>query len=153
MDMNTLLDALGSSHLLDKDFIDEKYHTQKDRFENESAARVASFGWELPTIFAKMATSTSATVSSHLPVVKSYVAFNESETHSGVKERILNEMNNSFNSITYDISSCLSGRPISFMVANTFLLNSKAAIDSMLTWIESFFQELKAGGQSDASES
>ena len=44
MDMNTLLDALGSSHLLDKDFIDEKYHTQKDRFENESAARVASFG-------------------------------------------------------------------------------------------------------------
>ena len=38
------------------------------------------------------------------------------------------------------------------MVTNTFLLNSKAAIDSMLTWIESFFQELKAGDQLDLSE-
>ena len=100
-----------------------------------------------------MATSTRATVSYHLPVVKSYVAFNEPETHSGVEERILNEMNNSFNSITYNILSCLSGRLISFMVANTFLLHSKAAIDSMLTCIESFLQELNSGGQSDASES
>ena len=29
MDMNTLLDALGSSRLSDKDFLDERYHTQK----------------------------------------------------------------------------------------------------------------------------
>ena len=55
-------------------------------------------------------------------------------------------MNNSFNSITSNILSFLSGRPVALMVANTFLLNSKAAIDSMLTWMESFFQELKAGG-------
>ena len=26
MDVNTLLDAIGSSHLFEKDFIDEKYH-------------------------------------------------------------------------------------------------------------------------------
>ena len=61
-------------------------------------------------------------------------------------------MNNSFNSINFDISSCLSGRPVALMVANTFLLNSKVVIDAMLTWMESFFQELKDGGQSDASE-
>ena len=153
MDMNTLLDALGSSHLSDKDSIDERYHAQKGRFENESAARVvASFGRELPTIFVKMETSTSTTTSSPLPAVKSYAALNAPETHSGVKQRTLNEINNSFNSITSDISSCLSGRPVALMVANTFLLNSKAAIDSMLTWMESFPQELKAGGQSDASE-
>ena len=68
MDMNTLLDALGSSHLSDKDFLDERYHAQKGRFENESAARVAaSFGRELPTIFGKMESSASGTASSPLP--------------------------------------------------------------------------------------
>ena len=34
----------------------------------------------------------------------------------------------------------------------TILLNSKAAIDSMLNWMESFFQKLKGRGQSDASQ-
>ena len=29
MDMNTLLDALKSSHLSDKYFLDERYHAQK----------------------------------------------------------------------------------------------------------------------------
>ena len=28
MDINTLLDTLESSHLSDKDFLDERYHTQ-----------------------------------------------------------------------------------------------------------------------------
>ena len=86
MDMNTLLDALGSSHLSDKDFLDEKYHAQKGRFENESAACVvASFGRELPTIFGKMEISSSTTASSPLSAVKSYVVFNAPETRSGLK--------------------------------------------------------------------
>ena len=38
------------------------------------------------------------------------------------------------------------------MVTKTFLLDSKAAIDLMLSWIDSFFQELKASDQSNASE-
>ena len=141
MDINTSLDALGSSHLSDKDFIDEKYHAKRGRFENESTARVtASFGRELPTIFSKIGTSAFATVYSPLPAVNSYVAFNIPDTYSGVKQRILKEINNSFNSITSDISSCLSGHPIALMVANTFLLNSKASIDYMLTWMESSFK-------------
>ena len=83
---DTLLYALGSSNLSDKDFIDEKYHSQKVQFENESAARVvASFGRELPTIFDKMKTSALSTVSFPLPVVKSYVAFNASKTYSCAK--------------------------------------------------------------------
>ena len=146
MDLNTLLDALGSSHLADKDFIDEKYHATRGKFENESTTRVVvSFGRGLPTIFGKMDSSTSSSASSPLPTVKSYAAFNAPETHSGVKQRILNEMNNPFSTITSDISSCLAGLPVALMVVNTFLLNSKAAIDSMLTWMESLFQELKQG--------
>ena len=113
---------------------------------------VVSFGRGLPTIFGKMKTSVSATTSSPLPAVKSYLAFNASETYSAVKQRIVNGINNSFNSITSDISSCLSGRPIAHIVTKTFLLNSIAAIDSMLSWIDSFFQELKASDQSNASE-
>ena len=60
MNMNTLFDDLGSSS---KDFIGEKYHAQKNRFENEPAARmVTSFGRELPTIFGKKETSASSTI-------------------------------------------------------------------------------------------
>ena len=99
-----------------------------------------------------MDSATSTSASSPFPSVKSYAAFNAPETHSGVKQRILNEMSNSFSTITSDISSFLAGRPVVLMVAKTFLLNSKAAIDSMLIWIKSFFQDLKAGRQSDASE-
>ena len=100
---------------------------------------VVSFGRELPTIFGKMKTSVSATTSSPLPAVKSYLAFNASETYSAVKQRIVNGINNSFNSITSDIYSCLSGRSIAY-------------IDFMLSWIDSLFQELKVSGQSNASE-
>ena len=108
MDINTLLDALGSSHLSGKDFKYEKYHAQKYQFEYELTARVAaSFGRELPTIFSMMKTSVSSTFSYPLPVVKSYVTFNAPKTYLGVKNRILNGMNNSFSSITSDISSCL----------------------------------------------
>ena len=41
---------------------------------------------------------------------------------------------------------------MALIVENTFLLNYQSAIDSMLTWIESFFQGYKDSGQSDASE-
>ena len=68
MDMNALIDAFGSSNLSNKDF-----HTQKGRFDNESVARVTpSFGRELLTIFGKMETSASSTVSSPLPAITSY---------------------------------------------------------------------------------
>ena len=71
IEINTLLDDLGPSCLSDKDFIDEKYHTTRGRFENESAARVAaSFGRERPTIFGKMDTSTTTSASSPLPAIK-----------------------------------------------------------------------------------
>ena len=86
-----------------------------------------------------METSTLSTVSSSLPTMKVYVAFNAPETHSGIMQRIMNEVNTSLASITNDISSCLVGRPVVLLIANTFLLNSKAAIDSMIIWIESFF--------------
>ena len=78
---------------------------------------VVSFGQELPTIFGKMKTSVSATTSSPFPAVKSYLAFNAHETYSAVKQRILNEINNSFNLITSDIYSCLSGRSIAYMTS------------------------------------
>ena len=134
MDLNTLLYVLRSSHLSDEDFTDEKYYATREKLENESAARVyVSFGRDLPTIFGNMDSATSTSDSSPLPSVKSYTAFNAPETHSDVKQRILNEMNNSFSTITSDISSCLAGRPVVLMVANTFLLNPTAAIDSMLT--------------------
>ena len=58
MDVNTLLDALDSSRLFDKNFIDEKYHAQKGKFKNETTARVAaSFGRELLTVFGKVDSS------------------------------------------------------------------------------------------------
>ena len=135
MDVITLLDALGSSHLSDKDFIDEKYHAQKGKFENKSATRVAaSFGRDIPTVFGKVDSSSIVDASSSpLPAVKTYFAFNVPESHSGVKQRILDEMQNIFASITSGISSCIAGLPQALILANTFLLNSREAVDSILT--------------------
>ena len=99
-----------------------------------------------------MESTTTTSASSPLPSIKYYARFNAPETHSGVKQCILNEMNNSFATVTSDISSCLAGHHVALMVGNIFLLNPKAVIDSMLTWTESFFQELKAWGLSNTTE-
>jgi len=53
-DVITLLDALGSIHLPDRDFLEEKYHASPGKFDNKIAARVfTSFGRKLPTIFGR----------------------------------------------------------------------------------------------------
>ena len=71
-DVITLLDALGSVHLSNKYFIEEKYHAFRGKFDNETAARfAASFGRELPQIFGRVESSSSIQSSSHpLPSVK-----------------------------------------------------------------------------------
>ena len=111
MDVNILLDALGSSRLFDKNFIDEKYHAQKGKFKNETTARVAaSFGRELLTVFGKVDSSVVVdNSSSPLPAIKTYSSFNAPESHLGIKQRILGWIQNIFTSIIGDISSRLTG--------------------------------------------
>jgi len=73
--------------------------------KNKSTIRVAvSFGCDISTIFGKIENIASSTAPLPLSTIKSYVACNAPENHSGIKQRILNEMNNSFVSITSDIS-------------------------------------------------
>ena len=81
------------------------YHAQKIDSKNKSTIRVAvSFGCDISTIFGKIENIASSTALSPLSTIKSYVVCNASENHSGIKQRILNEMNNSFVSVTSDIS-------------------------------------------------
>ena len=47
---------------------------------------------------------------------------------------------NVVSTITSDISSRLAGLPVVLILANTFLVNARSHIDSLLTWIESFYQ-------------
>ena len=48
--------------------------------------------------------------------------------------------------ITSDIFSRLAGLLVALMLTNTVLVNARSHIDSLLTWIESFHQELQQGG-------
>ena len=41
-DVITLLDAPGSVHLSNKDFMEEKFHASRGKFDNETAARFAT---------------------------------------------------------------------------------------------------------------
>ena len=52
-------------------------------------------------------------------------------------------MDNVVDSITSDVSACLHSSPVALMLANTLLVQSKSIVDSLFTWIESFYQELK----------
>ena len=67
---------------------------------------------------------------------------------SGVKHRINDEMNNTINSISTDIVSLFSGNPSALILANIFLATSRSVIDSLLSWVKSFYLELQAGDQS-----
>ena len=48
-----------------------------------------------------------------------------------------------FDSITSNVSTCFDASPIALMLTNTLLVQFKSIVDSLLTWIESFYQELK----------
>ena len=61
-------------------------------------------------------------------------------------------MINTVSTITSDISSRLAGLSVALMLANTFLVNALSHIDSLLTWIDFFYQELQQGCQSSAKE-
>ena len=91
-DVITRLDAVGSIHSSNRDFLDEKYHALRGMFDNEVTSRVLDlFVRELPTIFGRAESfSSSVTLSSirPLPVIKSYDAFNTLSTHSGIKYQI-----------------------------------------------------------------
>ena len=154
-DTPTLLDAFDGSHLSTKDFLDETYHAARGgHFDNASEARAsASFARELPPIFGKVASSTSTSSSSTihpLPSMKAYVDFNS--TDIGIKQTIIDEMDNVVDSITSDVSACLHSSPVALMLANTLLVQSKSIVDSLLTWIESFYQELKMGSHSSPKD-
>ena len=126
-----------------------KYYDSRGKFDNEIAARViASFGRELPIIFGRAESSSGGVPSSSVhsfPAIKAYDAFNASSTNSGIKQQINDEMLNVVATITSDISSRLAGLPVALMLANTFLVNARSHVDSLLTWIESFYQELQQG--------
>ena len=52
-------------------------------------------------------------------------------------------MMNVVSTITSETSSRLAGLPVALMLANTFIVNARSHIDSLLAWIESFCQELQ----------
>ena len=96
---------------------DENYQASRGgHFINASEARLfASFPRELPPIFVKVNSSTSSvpSPSTHvLPSTKSYELFNSSDTHSSIKQTILDKMDNIFDSISRDIISCLSSSSV-----------------------------------------
>lgn len=135
MYVNNLLDAHGSSYLPDKDLIDENYHAQKGKLENENEARIAaSFGKELPAVFVKVDSYVAVGASSSpLPDIKMYSQFNAPQFNSEGKQRVLDQIQNIFAFITGEISSRLAGLPQAMMLANTFLLSARTVIDSLLT--------------------
>ena len=52
---------------------------------------------------------------------------------------------NVVSTITSDISSRLASLPVALMLVLAFLVNDRSHIDSLLTCIESFYQELQQG--------
>ena len=54
-------------------------------------------------------------------------------------------MQNIFSFITSNISSRLAGFPQAMMRVDNFILNARAAMKSLLTWMETICQKLKTG--------
>ena len=150
-DVITLLDDLGSIHLSNRDFLEEKYLASRGKFNNEIAARVsASFGRELPIIVGRAESSSGGVPPSSvhpLPAVKSYDAFNAPSTNSGIKQQINDEMLNVVAIITSDIPSRLASLPVALMLANTFLVKTRSHVDSLsLLGLSLFIKSYNRGG-------
>ena len=143
MDVSILLDMVTSSNMSNKEFLDDKCQAYRGRFENETATKVAaSFNRELPSIFGRVDSCSSGgqLVSTHpLRLIKLREYFNAPDNQSGVKQRILLELNNIINSISADIFPSLAGAPLASMLDQNFLLKSHATIDSIIMWMDNFY--------------
>jgi len=122
----THLDALGSTHLSTQDFLHEKFHTSRGKFDNDIAAMIASsFGREIPILFGKVDSISPPNSSIHpLPQLKNYANFSSPDSQTGIKERFYDNMANTTISIKDNITSRLSTLPIASLLANTFLIHS-----------------------------
>ena len=154
-DTSTLLDAFDGSYLFTKDFIDGTYHAARGGyFDNVSKARVSAyFARRLPPIFGKFTSSTSTSSSSTvhpLPFVKVYEHFNSPDM--GVKQKIIDEIDNVVDSVTSDVSVWLYTTPATLILVNTLLVQSKSIVDLLLTVIELFYQELNIGSHSSPKD-
>ena len=77
-----------------------------------------------------------------LSLIKLREHFNVPDNQSGIKQRILLELDNIVNSISADILSSLAGTLLASILAQNFLLKSRSTIDSIITWMDNFYQEL-----------
>ena len=152
----TLLDLIGTSNLMDNEFLDGQYKANRANFVNDSAARfVASFGRELPTLFDRVEPSSSGVqlASTYpLPSINNYKHSNAADNLSGVKPRILSKMNTTISRINTEIGQRLLGNVVANSVALNFLLKSQEALLSLVLWMKNFQQKLSSVGQSSPKE-
>lgn len=150
IDAPILLDMVTFSDMLDKELLDEKNQDSLGKFENETAANVvASFNRELPSIFGRIDSTSSSRhpVFTHLLLlIKLREYFNAPDNYSRVEQRIILELDHIVNSVSADIVSCLVGAPFSLILTQIFLLQSRSTVDSILTWMDKFYQELISTG-------
>ena len=148
------LDALNYSHLSVQDFLREPYHSSRGKCENDVATMItSSFDRELLLAFGKVDSITSSNSSSTHPIpqLKTYANFSSPDSQTVVKKRICNEMANATFFINDNITSRLS-LPVASGLAHTFLIRSTQVINSLLIWMDNFYLEFQAVGQSSKDE-
>lgn len=147
LDSISLLDFIGASNLPDNDFADKKYRgAARANFVNDRDTRLsASFGRELQTLFGRVEPSATGgqPASTHpLPLIMLYTSFNSPDNKSGVKQRIVKELNHVISILSSDITRNLSGSIVANTVAINCLLQSCSIVESLINWMESFYQEI-----------
>ena len=78
------------------------------------------------------------------------MSFNSPDNKYGVKQRILKELIHVISILSSDITRNLSGSIVANTVALNCLLQSRSIVESLINWMESFYQELRYAGQSSA---
>ena len=140
----------------DNDFADIQSYTARANFVNNRATRLSAlFGRELPTLFGRVEPSATGgrPASTHpLPLIKLYVIFNSSDNKSGVKQRILKEVNHVISRLSSDITRNLSRSIVAKTVALNCLLQSRFIVEFLINWMETFYQELQCAGQPSAKD-
>ena len=103
------------------------------------------FSGKLPQMYGRAEVSSFGALpfSSHpLFSIKLCDNFNSPGTHSRIEQQIMDDISHILLSITSDISYRLAGLHVALMLENTFLVNAKSSIESLLTWMDSFYHEL-----------
>mmetsp|Transcript_10104 Transcript_10104/g.14571 ORF Transcript_10104/g.14571 Transcript_10104/m.14571 type:complete len:742 (-) Transcript_10104:1161-3386(-) len=151
-DVLTLMESLTGGHITRTEVISEMFQAERVGLTDSEARHIGSFRILLPSVFGNV--KEGATTKYNLPAVKNYKEFNPQDGVSGVKDFVVNGLDDLDRQVQGEISDTFdpSGQLEAKALALDMHTQSRRFILEMCAWMDQFYHELVESSESTPEE-